>query len=204
MTARPAPTPCPSCDALHQRTTVVGRQRAYCRRCGSPMPMARPTHLPTWFALAIGAALAFLIANGFPIVEMHLRGEHTRATLPGALWATWDAGAAPVAVLAGLCALLFPLLTIALQCFTLGSLVTGRRPAALRPALRAVTALHPWNMVDVFLLAVLVSVAKLRGEPRLILDAGLAGFMLLSVLMILLSAFDTAALWERADARRPP
>lgn len=168
------------------------------------MPLARPAHLLTWFALAVAAALAFLIANGFPIVEMHLRGEHTRATLASALWATWDAGAAPVAVLAGLCALLFPLITIGLQCFTLGSLVTGRRPSALRPALRAVTALHPWNMVDVFLLAVLVSVAKLHGEPRLILDAGLAGFVLLAVLMILLSTFDTGALWERADPRPPP
>lgn len=194
-----APAPCPCCDALYRAPLVEARLGAYCLRCGSPLPVARRTDLVAWLALAITAALAFLIANGFPIVEMHLRGEHTKATLAGALWSTWASGAAPVAILAGLCALVFPLITISLQCFALGNLLAGFRSAALKPSLRLITTLHPWNMVDVFLLAVLVSVAKLRGEPRLILDAGLAGFVVLTILMIVLSMFDTRALWDRLD-----
>lgn len=190
---------CSHCDAVHRRVELPARARAHCVQCGSVLYRAGRTRLESWLALTLGCAIVYLIANLNPIVELELRGEHTRATLLDALVATWQAGVAPVAVLAALCAFVFPLLRIGLELYVLVFLHAGRRPPALAAAMQALRVVRPWSMVEVFMLGVLVALVKLGGEATVIPGAGLAGFAGLAVLVPLLATFDTDALWDRAD-----
>lgn len=190
---------CAHCDAVHRRSPLPARGRACCSRCGNELYASGRTHLEAWLALAAASAVAYLVANLNPIVEIELRGESTRASLFDALMATWSSGAPPVAALAAACAFLFPLARIGLELFVLAHLYAGRRPARLGRAMRVLHVLRPWSMVEVFMLGVIVSLVKLGGETTVIPGPGLAGFAVLTVLMTLLATFDSHALWDAAE-----
>ena len=190
---------CPHCDAVHRRLPLPPRGRAHCTRCDNELYAAGRTHIETWLALTAASAVAYLVANLNPIVEIELRGESTRASLFDALVATWDGGAPPVAALAAACAFLFPLVRIGLELFVLANLHSGRRPALLARSMRLLHTLRPWSMVEVFMLGVIVSLVKLGGQTTVIPGAGLAGFAVLTVLLTLLATFDTHSLWDAAD-----
>ncbi|MGQ0698349.1 MAG: paraquat-inducible protein A [Panacagrimonas sp.] len=190
---------CMHCDVVHRRVALVPRGRAHCVQCGSVLYSAGRTNLDAWLALTLTAAIVYPIANLNPIVEVELRGEHTRASLFEALIATWQAGVAPVAVLAALCALVFPMLRIGLELYVLTFLQTAHRPPALEPAMHALRAMRPWSMVEVFMLGIVVAVVKLGGEATVIPGVGMLGFAALTVLLPVLATFDTDALWDRAD-----
>ncbi len=190
---------CEHCDAVHRRVRLAARARAECVRCGTVLYTERHRHLDGWLALTIASAIAYLIANFNPIVEIDLRGESTQASLFEALSATWKSGAEPVAALAALCALVFPMLHILLEMLVLAHLQVGRRPPALRVAMHTLGMIRPWSMIEVFMLGVVVALVKLGGETTVIPGAGLAGFAILTVLLTLLSGFDPESLWENAD-----
>lgn len=196
---RPKLAICAHCDAVHRRRPLPPRGHAYCTRCGNELYASGRTHLEAWLALAAASAIAYLVANLNPIVEIELRGESTRASLFDALLATWYGGAPPVAVLAAACAFLFPLLRIGVELFVLANLQAGRRPAQLGRSMRVLQALRPWSMVEVFMLGVIVSLVKLGGQTTVIPGPGLAGFAVLTVLLTLLATFDTHSLWDAAE-----
>lgn len=196
---RPPIVVCTHCDAVHRRVRLDLRELAHCMRCGNLLYAARRTHLDGWLALTLASAIAYLVANLNPIVEIELRGESTQTSLFGALATTWQSGAAPVAALAALCAFILPLLRIVLELLVLGYLQWGRRPPGLRAAMHTLAAIRPWSMIEVFMLGVVVSLVKLGGETTVIPGAGLAGFAVLTVLLAVLAGFDPDTLWEHAE-----
>lgn len=200
---RPKLVICAHCDAVHRRLPLPPRGRALCTRCGYELYASRRTHLETWLALTAASAVAYLVANLNPIVEIELRGESTRASLFDALVSTWDSGAPPVAALAAACAFLFPLMRIGLELFVLANLHFGRRPAMLARSMHVLHVLRPWSMVEVFMLGVIVSLVKLGGQTTVIPGPGLAGFAVLTVLLTLLATFDPHSLWEAAERVSP-
>lgn len=190
---------CAYCDAVHARVTLPAGAQAQCATCGSPLYADPKQSAHVWLALLLASAIVFLIANLNPIVELELRGESTRASLLGALVATWHAGAAPVAMLAALCAFVFPMLVLGIQLHVLGFLMAGTRPPAFATALGLLRLMRPWSMVEVFMVGVLVSVAKLGKQMTVIAGPGIAAFAVLTVLLTLLSRFDPDPLWDWAD-----
>lgn len=196
-------TVCMYCDAVHRRIPLAQGASAHCQRCGIELYASRRAPLEIWLALSLASALVFGIAMLTPIVEIQLRGEHTRASLPDALIATWGTGLVPVAVLASLCALLVPMLRIGLQVYVLGHLYLHRRPPGLATSLRLLGATRPWSMIEVFMLGVLVAVVKLGNQATVIPGAGLAAFAVLTALLAVMSGFDADALWRfQPSARR--
>lgn len=193
---------CEHCDAVHRRVRLAPRARAHCTRCDTVLYAERRTHLDGWLALTIASAIAYLVANLNPIVEIRLRGESTQASLFQALAATWGSGAEPVAALAALCAFVFPMLRIALELLVLAYLHLDRRPPGLRIAMHTLVQIRPWSMIEVFMLGVVVALVKLGGETTVIPGAGLVGFAALTILLTLLAGFDPETLWENAERAR--
>lgn len=198
----PAIAVCEHCDAVHRRVPLDARCTAHCLRCGSVLYRARSVRLDGWLALSLTAVIVYAIANLNPIVALQLGGERTQATLFDALIVSWNAGVAPVALLAAICALVAPLLRIGLEVYVLMFLHVGMRPPGLEPAMHAMRLLQPWSMIEVFMLGIVVAVVKASADMTVIPGAGLAGFAALTVLAPLTGTFDTDALWDRAEKLR--
>jgi len=186
---------CPECDALHRHRSLVRGEKARCIRCHAILyrhPSLRPDQL---LPLVIGALITFVIANGFPIVNLEVQGLSNSATLFGSILALWGEGRQLVAVLVFATTLLFPLIDL-LAMLALLLLSRHGRPAALW---RFVQALRPWGMIEVFMLGVLVALVKLSHLAQVLPGVALWAFGVLTLLLALILSFDPRSLWDRPE-----
>ena len=69
--------------------------------------------------------------------------------------------------------------------------------------LRFVRHLQPWNMMEVFMLGILVSVVKLAKMAKIIPGVALFSFLALIFVMAAMSAsLDSHLIWEKWENRR--
>ena len=67
-------------------------------------------------------------------------------------------------------------------------------------ALRALQAVRPWGMVEVFILGMLVSLVKLSGMATVVPGPGLWSFGgLLMTIAAAVATFDARSIWARLD-----
>jgi paraquat-inducible protein A len=110
----------------------------------------------------------------------------------------YDQGLWAVALLVFLVAILIPLIKLLALVFVLYPLDRGRRPRYAGPLFRYVEKLHPWAMMEVYLLGVFVAYVKLVDLASIEIGVGLVAFVALIVTMVAAdAALETHAVWER-------
>ena len=198
---------CRECELQQRVPPLPPGGKAVCARC--KMTIARnpvdPIDRP--LALAITAAVVFLIANLSPLMGMSVAGLDSSTTILGAARETWLRGSELAAVSVAFCAVVAPGLFIA---FMLLMLLAARRPPAPRwvgRLLRMSESVQPWSMSEVMLLGVLVALIKVSQFATVVPGVGLFALGVLVVLLAALgSSFDSHAVWQRvvwADGTRP-
>lgn len=190
---------CEHCDVVHERRPLQPREIAACTRCGATLYRNQWLDVSSMLALTLATAIAFVIANLYPIVTIENQGATNAATIWGAIVASYQSGVAPVAALSAATVFFFPLAQILLFAYVLLPLQLGLRPRDFNLAMRALKLMQPWSMVEVFLLGVLVSVVKLAGVASVITGIGLYSFAALTLLLTALTSFDLHELWEAAE-----
>lgn len=181
---------CHDCDLLQREVNLPRGGVATCPRCGAVLYRRPPGGRQAALALTVTAAILFLISNAFPIVGIESQGNRNATTLFGAVLTLWNDHSVPVAVLVFITTLLVP----ALQLLNLLYLLAVPHPSA--GLLRLTLAVRPWAMVEVFMLGLLVSVAKLSHLATIIPGVALWSFAVLMLLFAALSAlFNPRELW---------
>jgi paraquat-inducible protein A len=198
---------CEECDALHRRSAVdgVGEETAdivpsgrhyECRRCGATLGLARHATFDLSLALALAGLVALTIAHTNDILTIEIQGQARSATLWEAAWTLYDEGAWFMSLLVLFTTLFNPLIQMGAVAYVLLPLRSDQQPPAFDVVLRAMQAVQPWVMVEVFMLGVLVAFVKLNGLASVIPGPGLWAFgavMILSAAMA--SAFDHEHVW---------
>jgi paraquat-inducible protein A len=152
-----------------------------CCRCGCqllPGPAYRPS---TSLALVLAGLLVFVLANVFPVVGLEANGVKTATTLLGTAWQLSQQQMEPVALLVLLTGVLTPGLELLCLLYLLLPLALGHAPRGFARVMRLVRVLHPWGMVEVFLLGVLVSLVKLAHMAEVHPGIGLWSFFALII-----------------------
>jgi len=192
---------CKYCDKLHRKVALPRRAVARCGRCNAILYQYTDGRVDKLLAIALTALITYLIANYFPIVELETQGITTQTTLIGAIDQLWIDGRWLIALLVLCSALLFPLCEMLALLYLLIPLQFKRRPRHFDAVLRALLAIRPWGMIEVFMLGVLVTLVKLSSVARLIPEPALFAFGGLTLLVALMLSFDPHTLWDVADAR---
>ena len=210
---------CEECDALHRRSSVDGVGEASkdivpsgrhyeCRRCGATLGLARHAAFDLPLSLALAGLVALVIAHTNNILVIDIQGQVRSATLWAAAWTLYDEGAWFMSLLVLFTTLLNPLIEMGAVVYVLLPLRSGQQARGFDVVLRAMQAVGPWVMVEVFMLGVLVAFVKLNGLASVIPGPGLWAFgavMILSAAMA--SAFDHEHVWAstaRLRARLRP
>ena len=175
---------------------------AECSRCDSLLARGRRNSLELTGALSLAALLFYVPANIYPIMRMEFRGVFTESTVWDGCVRLFQDGQWIVAVIVFLASLLIPLLKL-LGLFylviTMKFRFTSGRKLRARVH-RIVEVIGPWAMLDVFLLAILVSLVKLGRIATVTPGPGLLAFTLLVVLTILATvSFDSKAIWDTEE-----
>lgn len=194
---------CPDCDLLQREIPVPFGGRAVCGRCGLTLYGSARGGLDLLVALSVTAMVLFLIANSLPIATLDLGGQYSETTLLGSILAVEEQGRWGVAAMILWTAVLAPGLELFALCYMLIPLWMGHRPRFLSLAFRIAPMARAWALVDVFMLAVAVSLIKLGDLAGVIPGPALWAFggliMTLTAVGVL---FDRREIWLQAEAAR--
>lgn len=152
---------CHECDLLMQRPLIHGDQVVYCPRCGSRLISSHPNSAERSLALALAGLILLLPANLFPVLSMEVFGRLQQQTIFSSAMALYRDGLALVALAVLLFAILVPLCKLLLLAYLSAALHLRRSWPWLPLAMRTYQHLDQWGMLEVYLIAVLVSVVKL-------------------------------------------
>lgn len=189
---------CHHCGALHGRVPLGGHQVAACRLCGLFLYEERPGGIDKGIALHLAAAVAWLVANAFPLITITIQGQATTATLITGVRALVEAGLLPVAVACLLFTTVFPGLRILVGLAALVEAARARPSRPARVAYKLIDLQGPWSMLEVYLLGLIVAYVKLMGYADIAI--GPAAAALFAAILLLARAdtvVDDEAVWRR-------
>jgi paraquat-inducible protein A len=184
----PALMECHDCGMFLRPRALPEGGRAKCPRCGAGL--YRETHRSMDYAIALNLAglVLFAIACLFPFMTFKLEGRVQTSTLITGVLEFWDQGLWPLAALVLAVTIVIPLSKMLATLVVLIPLRFGLPARGLGPLFRAVELMHPWAMMEVFMLGVLVAYVKLTDLATLELGRALFAF---SVLIIVLAASES-------------
>jgi paraquat-inducible protein A len=192
---------CLECDLLQHEVILPPRGVALCRRCGAELYHNTPYGLDRTLAFTICGVMLYCIANLFPLVGLELNGTQSATTLYGAVLAIYDQKLGPVAVLVFVTAILVPGLELLCMMYLLVPLRLGKVTYGFTLVFRLIQAIHPWGMIEVFMLGILVSVVKLSNVATVVPGIALWSFAgLMLMIAAVAQSFNPRDLWIFARA----
>ncbi|QTN32697.1 paraquat-inducible protein A [Akkermansiaceae bacterium] len=191
---------CHYCDTLHLADPIAEGSRASCVRCGATLFQNRPASLVRVTAFSLTALVLMFFVHSAPFVDMDAAGMRTILTLPGAAMALIDEGYLLVGCGVALFTIITPLVLAGGLVYVCGPLMFGRSAPGAMFVTRWMSRSEPWNMIEVFLLGVLVSLLKLGGLADLHFGLGFWAFTALMLCMAAaVAAIDKRELWDRLE-----
>jgi len=191
---------CHECDLVQRVPRPRVGSAVCCRRCAAQLYRVTRDGLDRCLAMTLAAGVLYLVANEFPIVTLEMQGRRTATTLFGAVRALYAQDMQLVAALVFFTTILVPALELMAMTWMLAPLRFSRIAPGLSIAYRWTRTARPWGMIEVFMLGVLVSLAKLAHVATV--DPGIALWSFGALVMLLAAAastFDPRELWARVE-----
>jgi paraquat-inducible protein A len=176
---------CPCCDGLTRVPALRPGEQALCSYCGQPLSHHRHHALDKVIAYAITALILLITANVLPFLTLQVTGIENVIDLPSTSISLLHKG--------------MPLMAMVISPLRLSLSVPW-----LITTGRLVFSLQNWCMVDVFLLALVVSLVKLATMATVIL--GLAFWAYVAFVWcftLMLTCIDRLQCWRLIETLTP-
>ncbi len=173
-----------------------------CPRCGSHLHLRKPDSINRTIALVIAAAALYIPANVLPIMNIRELGVLTESTILQGLVQFWNAGSYPIALTIFAASILIPILKIG-SLIWLCAAAKGYVPHSARTLGKVywmTELLGRWSMVDIFVVAILVTMVQLGNYMRMTPGPGALAFAGVVILtMFAAMSFDPRLLWDQLE-----
>jgi paraquat-inducible protein A len=170
-----------------------------CPRCGRKVRLRKPNSIRRAWAFLIAAAILYVPANLLPIMQTNRLTEHRNDTILSGVAYLWDDGSWDLAAIVFVASVVVPVVKL----LALGSVLwstqrgvkTGRRARAT--LFHFTEVIGHWSMLDVFVVALLVTLVKFGAFADVEPLSGVVAFAFVVVLTMLASrAFDPRLIWD--------
>src|SRR6266511_3687357 len=189
---------CHDCDLLQQVGPLPPGASAKCPRCAATLLGHKPHGFERAFVLYLAALLLLAIANAFPFLTLKVQVQLQSSDLISGAIDLCRRGMWDIAVSVVLFVVVFPLVKILIGLAVVGPLTFWRTIPGAHAVYRIFAALHPWAMMEIFLLGVLVAYTKLIDLATVEFGPSLIAFVGLILATIAAdSALDPHDVWER-------
>ncbi len=195
---------CPDCDLLQQIPRLVPGGKAACARCGRVLAKELAGVRDRALPLAVTAAITLLIANTYPLMELHVVGRFASTTIAGGVYEMWMQGQRLTSTLVAFCALIAP---VGYLSFVITLLLAARRspiPSWTGEMLRWLGHLEVWSMLEVVMLGILVALVKIAQlatvDPGIGMYAFGATILLIPAIAV---SLDRREMWRRIEWMDP-
>jgi paraquat-inducible protein A len=194
---------CKICGQVHAVEPLPRGAVGQCSRCGAVIAKRTPGSLHLTAAFSLAALLLYWPANAFPILRLDMYGATQVNTIWEGCVRFYQDGDYVIAVIVFMASILIPLLKL----LGLFYLVVSTKLSFPRWKLqrtwvyRVIDSIGRWAMLDVFVLAILVSLVKLQRLATVIPGKGAVAFALVVMFTLLASAsFDPQLIWSKEES----
>lgn len=191
---------CHFCDTLHESSPVEEGKAARCVRCGGLLYQNRPASLARATAFSLAALVLMVPVHVFPFLTMDAASMRRHLTLTGSAIALFKEDAPILGCAIFLFTMIAPLMLAGGMVYVCAPLLAGKKAPGAVLAAKWMHLSEPWNMVEVFLLGVLVSLLKIAKVADVHFDLGFwafAGVMLCTAAAV--AGIDREELWDRLE-----
>src|SRR5215472_15611950 len=152
---------CHNCDLLQRLPPITPGGSARCPRCNEEICRRREDSLPRTLALAIAAALLYVVANSVPMLGLTVVGREASTTVFGGAMHLWSDRRDTVAALVLFTAIIAPALQIGFMLAIVLGALRESPPRWVAVLLRHHPLTRIWSMIEVMMLGVLVALTKI-------------------------------------------
>lgn len=179
---------CAHCDLIQSLPKMKLGETARCIRCNNVLYRNQKNSLNRSLAFAITGLILFVISNLFPLLSLKAMGLTQEGTLFATSLSLLQADRPFLGLLIFLTTIVFPLTTLLGTIYVLIQVKMNRINKYTAPLFRFLRSTDVWGMLEIFMLAVLVSVVKLGDLADVIFGVSLYSFCLLILSLSLLSS----------------
>jgi paraquat-inducible protein A len=189
---------CPECDLLLRLPGLPVGGKARCPRCGDTLATQPAEPLDRPLALAVAAAIAFIVANTTPLMGLSAAGRHASTTIVGGVAEMWQQGEPITALVVAFAAIIAPGSYVSMM---LTVLLAARRPPAppwVGELLRWAEVMQPWAMSEVMMLGILVALIKIAELASV--DPGIGMYAVGGLVVLfpsIMVTLDPREVWKR-------
>ena len=192
-----APLICPICrDEVDSRGQSL--DEVECGTCGHRVSRPRNEWAPyAALMLALTAMILYIPANMLPFMTFEMYGQRTSSTIWSGVVSLYESGSWFIALVVFFASMVVPL-------FKLIALFFVMLPMSGTSMLRKQTSVYhllekigPWSMLDIFLVAVFVSIIKLGAMGSVSAEDGAVVFLIVVIFTLVASKlFNPAMIWR--------
>jgi paraquat-inducible protein A len=193
---------CQTCGQAQEVGEVPVGYVARCARCDFQLFRRRPNSRTRTLAFCLAALVLYFPANLYPVVTAEYHGMHSETTVFQGIKALYQHQQYFIGTLVLFTSILTPILKIlGLLLITL-TLDWEKFRKARTWAYKIIHVIDPWNMLEVFLLAIAVSMIEMGRIATVRPGTGVFSFAAVVVLTLLATfSFDPRLLWDSAKAK---
>jgi paraquat-inducible protein A len=191
---------CEACDQLHRHRPLARGEKAVCQSCGTRLYGSSIDSLERTLALNIASLALFFVANIMLFLHVSMEGQGQANRIISGVVDLFEFDYMPLAALIMFTTMLAPLVKILVTLYSVSSALMGRRFPGVAVAMRGAEVLSTWSMLEVYLLALIVTVGKLSQMATVDLRIGSYAFIALIIVSTWAnSALETEAVWSRLE-----
>lgn len=188
---------CHDCDLLMQIPSLKHRQQANCPRCGYVLTRFYQHAQPKLFISALTSLVFLTFSLKFPFILFSLNGNQNTLSLLESIQSYETLGYFFISALLIFTALIIPVCFLLCVIYITWSFDSERLRPFTNQILKLTLLLKPWNMAEIFLLAIIISFIKLQSMANIEFGASFIFYLLFIVsLSSTFFYFDRYQLWS--------
>ncbi len=201
MTAREAGLiSCHFCHTLSRQPETLGeKNRLLCPCCHSVLHSRIPSSLSKTTALLLAALFLYIPANLLPVMTVIYQGSGEPDTIISGVIHLLEGGMWPLALIVFVASIIVPILKLVVLFILLISIIRGSswNPDDRTKLYRVMEFIGRWSMVDVFVIAILVTLVQFGNTASIYPGLGALSFACVVVLtMFAAHTFDPRLIWD--------
>jgi paraquat-inducible protein A len=191
---------CETCGLIQTVGDIPKGSVIKCARCRFQIWHRLPDSRERTLILSIAAAVLYFPSNLYPIVTAEYQGQILHTTIFQGIEGLWRQGQYFIGGLVFFTSILTPALKIIGLIFMSLTLQWENFKRARTWVFKMIRFIDPWNMLEVFLLAICVSMVEMGEIATIHPGRGVFSFAAVVVLTLLATlSFDSRLLWDTGD-----
>jgi len=194
---------CQTCGLVQEVDDVPKNSVIKCARCNFQIFHRRVNSRARTLAFSLAALILYFPSNLYPIITADYQGQHTQTTIFQGISSLFAHQQYFIASLIFCTSILTPALKIIGLIFITLTLGWPKWKKARTWIFKIISIIDPWNMLEVFLLAICVSMVELGEVATVHPGRGVFAFAACVVLTLLATlSFDSRLLWDSPEEKR--